>query len=177
MRVRPLVVLLAFGFAGCRESTAPERGLAAAPILGLWSTAFANSDGTSSETSLNVSADLTFTRDWRRYSQGPQRALVAYVTTTGTYSVRGDSLFAHASVAQTWDRDFNGGFVTITLVRGGGPYGEAGARFEIRNDSLSLHYLSYPADAPVETVETLSRVKFIGAAAHRSPSLPAEDAR
>ena len=31
----------------------------------------------------------------------------------------------------------------------------SGARFEIRSDTLVIHYLSYPADAPVGTSEVL----------------------
>lgn len=74
--------------------------------------------------------------------------------------MRGDSVFLRSTVVRTWDRDFNGGAVIVTPVTGS-PYGEAGARFEIRNDSLVLHYLSYPADAPVETLEALARTYLL----------------
>src|SRR3954463_9168321 len=154
MRVYRLLILLAFGLGGCRDSTAPAPTLTNTSIFGLWSLRSRNNDGSTYQTMLSYSPDLTFVRSWHSYGAGSAGSLgpvTAYVTTSGTYTVRGDSIFMQATVVRSWDRDFNGGAVIVTPVSGVSPYGFGGARVEVRNDSLVLHFLTYPADAPVET--------------------------
>ena len=141
---------------GCRDSTAPHDW---SPVIGFWTSASRNTDGSTYRTELLLGDNLTFVRTWNSLSPttpGNAGTLLAYVRTEGSYFVRGDSVFLRSTLVRSWDRDFNGGAVIVTPVTGS-PYGEAGARFEIRNDSLVLHYLSYPADAPVETTEALAR--------------------
>lgn len=161
MRAYRLVVLLALGLAACRDSTAPARTPGNTSVFGFWMTETLNSDGTTVQTSLDLGTNMTFSRSWRMYSARPRSELTAYVITEGNFTARGDSLFARATTVRNWDRDFNGGVVTVTPVRDGGPYGSPGAHFEIRNDSLVLRYLSYPADAPVETTEALRRTYLV----------------
>jgi hypothetical protein len=161
MRPLRLLLALAVGLAGCRDSTGLERGLDISPVFGYWSAVSTNRDGSSDFIMLALNTDGSFTRDWRTYTASPARAQTAYVTTQGSFTVRGDSLFMRATTVRSWDRDFNGGVETVTAVADGGPYGSGGARFEVRKDSLVLHYISYPADAPVETSEALARAVFI----------------
>jgi len=95
---------------------------------------------------------------------GPSRTaapgeLLGYVRTEGTCTVRNDSLFRRATVTRSWDRNFYGGAVIVTPVTEGGVLGDAGgARYEILGETLVLHYLSYPADAAVETSQQFQRV-------------------
>ena len=80
---------------------------------------------------------------------------LADTSTGGTYEVRGDSVFMHTTTIQRWDRIAG---YTDSTVTSGGPFGSAGARFQITNDSLFLHVVSYPADAAVESTRAFSRV-------------------
>jgi hypothetical protein len=160
MRLRSLLVLVACAVSGCTESTtAPEL----APLVGMWQvTPYRNTDGSTYETSLILRTDQTYVRDWRAYydgGAGRPGILFAYSTTEGTFTVRGDSIFLRATINRNWDRDFYGGEVRVTPVSSTGTYGPGGARFEILGQTLLLHYLSYPADAPVETTESLLRVR------------------
>ena len=72
--------------------------------------------------------------------------------------MRGDSIFMRRITDRSWDRDFNGGAVTVTPVSGTGVHDSTGARYELLGGTLILHYPSYPANAPVETVESLFRL-------------------
>lgn len=74
--------------------------------------------------------------------------------TFGTYEVKRDSVFIQAKVITSWEKGFNPEPTTMTLS------GEAyGSRFKITDDSLSLFYLSYPADVPVQTQMDYKRVQ------------------
>jgi hypothetical protein len=160
MRLRPLLVLVACALTGCSDSTtAPE----VAPLVGAWQVApYLSRDGTTYEQSLTLRGDQTYVRDWRIYAAsgaGRRGDLFAYITTEGTFTVRGDSIFMRAILSRNWDRDFFGGVERVTPVNSSGVYGQGGARFEIIGETLVLHFLSYPADAPVETTESLVRVR------------------
>jgi hypothetical protein len=155
MRFRRLLLLLACGLAGCQDSLSP--GLVS--LVGEWvsSSEVNRFDGSTYHVSLSLSGDQTYVRDWRYYDAST--SLRAYSTTEGTFTVRGDSIFMRPVTDRNWDRDFNGGAVMVTPVSGAGIYGQAGARFEISGEILVLHFLIYPADAPVETSEALARVR------------------
>jgi hypothetical protein len=89
--------------------------------------------------------------------------LVAYSRAEGGFVVRNDSRFTRANFIRTWDRDFNGGKESVSQVdyilpRPGQP-DDSGAHFEVTEESLTLHYLSYPADAAVETAASYERVR------------------
>ena len=152
MRACKLIVLLAFGLAGCREPTAPEVTL----LVGEWTTSPSVNrfDGSSTATVLGIRSDGTYQRTW--HMEDATAAPRAYVAMEGTFLVRDDSIFMRTAVVRSWDRDFNGGAVTTTLV--GAPSIDGGARFEVRGQSLTLHFLSYPADAAVETTEVFARL-------------------
>ncbi len=146
--------MLACTLASCRESTSPDL----ASLVGEWAAASEVSrfDGSSYEVSLSLREDHTYVRNWRYYDAST--SLRAYVTTEGTFSLRADSIFMRPVTDRSWDRDFNGGAVTVTPVSSSGVYGQSGARFEVSSETLVLHFLTYPADAPVETSESLARL-------------------
>ncbi|MDB4914458.1 MAG: hypothetical protein JWM95_2102 [Gemmatimonadetes bacterium] len=157
MRRSTLLFLLAAGLTGCRDSVAPSLTL-----IGEWAAApdMSQADGSVYQVTLSLREDQTFVRDWRAYlpaSGGVRGAVFAYATTEGTYTVRGDSLFMRAVTNRSWDRDFYGGAVIVTQVNNVDIHGD-GARYEFVGERLTLHYLSYPADAPVETAETFFRL-------------------
>lgn len=158
MRFPRAFLLLACGLAACHNPTAVEPSA----LVGDWAAAPSiNSDGSTYRVALSLRADGSFVRDWRFFrpdATGAPRVLVGYVTTEGTFTVREDSLFMRGVTTRSWDRDFNGGQVTVTQVGSRGMYGNPGARFELLDRALILHYLTYPADAAVETMESLFRI-------------------
>lgn len=160
MRLRRLFLLLACGLSSCHASTSPDL----APLVGDWAAApTLNRDGTTYVNTQSFRADHSYVRTWQDYgpSGTPRGDLLAYVTIEGTFTVRGDSLFLRSAIERSWSRDFFGGAVTVSAVDNTRSCGGGGARFEIIAATLILHYLSCPADAPVETSETLYRTQGI----------------
>jgi hypothetical protein len=115
---------------------------------------------------LTIRADHSYLTDVRTYAVGGANGpgeLVAYSRAEGGFVVRNDSRFTRANFIRTWDRDFNGGKESVSQVdyilpRPGQP-DDSGAHFEVTEESLTLHYLSYPADAAVETAASYERVR------------------
>lgn len=162
MRLLSLAVVIAFSLSGCRDTTSPD----IAPLLGSWAdTPQVNRDGTTYRELLTLNADHSFIRTWRMYQQtgGSPDSLRAYAISQGTFGVRNDSLFMRPNTIRTWDRLFNGGQESISQVdyapQQPGQADNSGAQFEVTPDILRLHYLSYPADGPVETEMTFLRAK------------------
>ncbi len=80
--------------------------------------------------------------------------IVGQSETLGTYEIQRDSVFIKGTVISSWDKDFNPEPTTTKLS------GEAfGSRFKITDDTLSLFYLSYPADAPLQTQMDYKRLQ------------------
>lgn len=71
----------------------------------------------------------------------------------GTFEVEGDSLFVKASTNLSWDSEYSPEPET-TLLDGSFD----GFRYEIKDNILTLYYISYPADAPVATQISYNRV-------------------
>lgn len=161
MRFCRLFVVLGFTLASCRESTSPDLG----SLVGEWAdTPHVNQDGTTYQQFLTLRADRSYVMDFRTSSAGRAGLdeLVAYSRAEGSFSVRNDSLFEHAIFIRTWDRSVNGGKETVTQVgdrrlQPGQP-DTSGAHYEVSAGTLRLNYLSFPADAAVETEMTYFRV-------------------
>jgi hypothetical protein len=85
---------------------------------------------------------------------GARSVLSAYSLTTGAFQVQHDRLLLESERVETWDSFYAepGPFVT----HASGMLLDS-CTFLIRRDELTLRYLSYPADAPVETVMRLRR--------------------
>lgn len=121
-----------------------------------------NRDGSTYQVVLTLSADHSFVRDWRMYqatSVSSMGVLVAYSTSEGKYAIRNDSIFMGTVVNRDWARDFYGGKVIVTPVTTTGQYADHGARYEVSSETLVLHFLTYPADAPIETMASYSRIR------------------
>lgn len=88
--------------------------------------------------------------------QGPDE-FSGYTRVEGTYSSDGDRLNFHPLRLVWWDL-FYGQDSPVQVIQPY-PYGAVfdGARFEMVGDSLILRYISYPLDAPIETVLELTR--------------------
>lgn len=81
------------------------------------------------------------------------KKLWATLKNMGTYEVIGDSVFMKAMVNTSWDKGFLPNPETIQLS------GEAyGNKFKIKDETLTLYYISYPADAPVSTQASYEKV-------------------
>lgn len=72
----------------------------------------------------------------------------------GTFEVNNDSVFIRVFENTSWEKGFKPKAETILLN------GEAyGNRFTIKNETLTLYYISYPADAPVQTQMSFKRLE------------------
>ena len=74
----------------------------------------------------------------------------------GTYEVTGDRIAFRPDSLITWDSFYGNPRPTVTTPY---PYGGTfdDCVFEVRGDSLVLHFTTYPADAPVRARATYSR--------------------
>jgi hypothetical protein len=133
----------------CDSATSPESALA-----GRWATEREGLSPAGSYQSFLTFEGPTFASEVRSYGllqgQGPND-VSAYSRTEGTFRVEGDRLHFSPTRLVTWD-----GFYGVTSperVESPYPWGSLfdNARFSIRLNRLTLQYLSYPADAPVET--------------------------
>ena len=158
MRLGPVLLLLAFGILSCSEPIAPD----VAALVGEWAEApYVNRDGSTYQQLLSLRPDHSYVAAFRTYqatSAGNMGLLMSYTLSEGTFIVRDDSLFRTPTVIRNWDRNFNSGEVIVTPVTPSGPNGSGGERYELSAGSLILHYLTYPADAAVETMTLYSRV-------------------
>ena len=161
MRLRRLFVVLACTLASCRSATSPDLG----SLVGEWADApQLNRDGTRYQQFLTLRADLSYELDFRTTVVGRAGLdeLVAYSRASGSFTGRSDSLFVHPIFLTTWDRSFNGGKESVSQVdyaspRPGQP-DKSGAHYEVSATLLRLNYLTFPADAAVETETTYFRV-------------------
>ena len=79
--------------------------------------------------------------------------IIGQSETIGTYQIKGDSIFIYAKQNTAWEKGFKPEPETIE-------YEDSiayGSRFEIVGRTLTLYYISYPADAPVPTQMSYER--------------------
>jgi hypothetical protein len=154
--LRAAALVLVVG-AACRDTTAPG----ARPLVGRWAT-----DAEPHLPSGTFQSSLTFRRNGRFaaevrmygiYPGQPARELSAYTRTLGAYRVEGERLTFAADSVVTWDRFYGAG--SRPQVRTPHPYGVVydDARYAISGRELTLHYLSYPLDAPEPTTARFRR--------------------
>jgi len=72
----------------------------------------------------------------------------------GTFSVKGDSIFLKDLQNTSWEKNFNPEPDTIYFE----DLESYGSRFEIKDNVLTLYYISYPADTPIQTQMSYKRV-------------------
>jgi hypothetical protein len=142
---------------GCAGPTDPPVG----PLVGRWISATeALRPAGSHQYSLEFGAGGRFTAEVRSYGLYPGQApadLSAYSRMVGGYRTAGGRLTFAPDTLVEWDRFY--GAQTAPTVRTpypyGGPYDDA--RYAVTGGVLTLRYLSYPADAPVETARQFRR--------------------
>jgi hypothetical protein len=143
---------------GCSDSTEPASG----DLVGQWATApqdlQPNGWYVSNFTFGADGAYLSDSRSYGVYPGQPRDELSGYTRFEGVYSVRGDSVFRELRRQVTWDRFYGASSPEWVVDLTGVPYYKSGARYELRGPVLILHYLTYPADAPVETTMILQAV-------------------
>ena len=162
LRVVSLIALIVAGSA-CRETISPER----APLVGDWITpSMSLGGGASYNVRYHFGADGSY---WSRsttygsYGQAAD-AMTGFVRYDGGYAVQCDRLFLNPGLESTWDR-FYGADSPVqvrqlpTPIEGISDLCGGGIEFTRLGDHLVFKYLSYPADAPVETTMLLDRVR------------------
>lgn len=135
---------------GCESSTSPDASI----LEGRWATARDALSPAGSHQGFLTFAGTAFVLEVRSFGvYGGQGAndLSAYSRTEGTFRVEGDRLHFSPTRVVTWDRFF--GVDSPERVESPYPWGSLfdDARFTVRFTRLTLRYVIYPADAPVET--------------------------
>jgi hypothetical protein len=98
---------------------------------------------------LSFEADGTFMHATYMYGIYGGDDLAAYARTSGTYEIDGDRVILTATKEAIWD-SFNGSASPETVRQVNYVLFDQ-ARFRISWPTLTLDYLTYPADAPVPT--------------------------
>ncbi len=157
MRARSsLLVLVCAVLASCSALVDPVSG----GFVGDWATEReALSPTGSHENLLSLGSDGRFVAESRMYGVYPGQPadqLAASSRTEGSYRAEDGRLHFQPESLTTFDT-FEGR--AKTTVHRPYPYGGVyeGAEFEVDGDRLTLTYLTYPADAPVETRRTFRR--------------------
>jgi hypothetical protein len=144
---------------GCSDPTE----LISRDLVGPWATAPQDLQPNGwYQSHITFGADGSYLFDGRSYGVypgQPRDELSGYTRFQGVYSVRGDSVFRELRREITWDRFYGANSPERVTNLAGNPYYRSGARFEVRGPVLVLHFLTYPADAPVETTMILQRAK------------------
>ena len=157
MRIDKLALTLATLTVGvsCSSATEPSRD---DRLVGRWTTDRSDvSPAGSMQSHLTFSKDGSFVAEHRSYGvYYGQRAdaLSSYSRTRGTYVVEADRLYFTPKSLASWDRFY--GPNSAERVQKPYPYGKLydDARFQLQDSVLTLLYLTYPADAPVPTLQT-----------------------
>ena len=152
--------IVAFGIvalAACDSSTSPD----SSSLEGRWATEREALSPTGSHRGYLTFDGATFAFEVRTFGLYPGQAandLSAYVRTEGTFRVEGDRLHFSPARLVTWDRFY--GADSPERIDSPYPWGTLfdNARFTMRLSQLTLRYLTYPADAPVETSQTYWRL-------------------
>lgn len=162
LRLVPLIVLVVAGSA-CRETISPER----APLVGDWVTRSMSLGGAASyDVRYHFGADGSYwsqNTTYGSYGQ-PADAMTGFVRDDGRYAVQCGRLFLSPGRETTWDR-FYGADSPVQVrqlpipIEGISDLCGGGIEFTRLGDHLVFKYLSYPADAPVETTMLLDRVR------------------
>ena len=103
--------------------------------------------------SFDAKDNYSYTVDFYGFKDENPEELIGSSMNKGSYEVRGDSVFIKAKVHTSWEKGFKPNPKSILL--NGETYGN---RFEIIDQTLTLFYISYPADAPVPTQMSYTKV-------------------
>jgi hypothetical protein len=158
MRPAMSVVCLALVALACdNQPVAPK---VVSPLVGDWVAPTENLHPKGTMTrrlGISESGEFTFRTDMFGIYPGQNPSyLSAYTRMTGTFTIDGDKLVLTATRVATWDSFYGAGSQervetvnTVLLDQ---------AHFGIVGQTLTLNYVSYPADAPVPTTMSFTRL-------------------
>ncbi|MGH7588696.1 MAG: hypothetical protein ACRELU_08900 [Gemmatimonadota bacterium] len=160
-----VLAFLALPLIGCSEPTAPEP----AALLGRWLDGphpSHHSRGTQVfeyghyEFGLEFLEGGSFVFEARSFGGTPERGtpedeLTSWSRISGTFVVTDDRIRFEPDSLVTWDSFYDPPLTTVESPYGGTIYDET--TWTVIGDVLVLHYLTYPADAPVETTAFFRR--------------------
>jgi hypothetical protein len=159
MRSPVFALALALTTLDCSAPTAAQPD----DLTGRWQSARDSlSPSGSYQTTLAFAAGGGVTIEVRMYGLYPDQQpndLTAYYRTTGTYLTVADALTIHPERQVWWDRFYGADSPEHVET----PHHDASvypeAHYAVSGDRLTLHYLSYPADAPVPTTAVFVRAQ------------------
>ena len=131
-------------------------------LVGTWQSQKESSPPGSYQTTIELRSDGRFTSVVQSFGLYPgQRAtdLSAYSRYTGRYDAVRDSLFFHAQQYAWWDRFYGADSPEHVLSVQSVSLPHPGTAYSLIGPRLILHYLSYPADAPVPTSQEFYRIR------------------
>jgi len=161
MRKDLLVKVAVLGFvalSSCENAT----GVDGSELVGSWreETIRLSPTGTLERTfSFGSSGEFTWGgQSFGVYTGQPANQLSAYFRIEGSYRVDSGKLILSPRRSVTWDRFYGASSPErVEEVSGNSGYFD-NAMYSVRRGVLTLHYTSYPADAPVATTMVLSRL-------------------
>lgn len=102
----------------------------------------------------NSDATYSHNIDFYGFKDENPDEIIGQSETVGTFEVREDSIFISARKNTSWEKGFNPEATTTVYPENEG----YGSRFEITDKTLTLYYISYPADAPLLTQMSYQRI-------------------
>src|SRR6478672_10272534 len=149
-------LMLASAGAACSDSSAP---VISSPIVGTWIASEALHPTGSMTTQIGFTESGMFIYSRVSYGIYPGQSAgtaSAYTQISGTYQIDGDRLTITGNRTATWDSFY--GANSPERVTNVNTEVFKDARFRIVTGNLILDYITYPADAPVPTTESFSRL-------------------
>ena len=143
------------GVASCTDATGSRAGL-----NGSWINRENMSPAGYFTTQLTFAADGTFTdavRSFGCYAGQSRDDLCAYTIMSGTYSIEGDQLKIGVNRIASWDRFYGADSPETVQIVNTTLFDQS--HFRITALTLTLDYVTYPADAPVPTTNVFIRME------------------
>jgi hypothetical protein len=154
-----ILSVLCLAFAACAASCSNATD-SQATLVGDWVRQESLSPRGYLTTQLTFRADGTFTNAGRMFGCYPGQAandLCAYTIVSGTFTTDDDRRAANVTRVVTWDRFY--GASSPETVENVNFTAFNKARFQIAGRTLTLHFLTYPADAPEPTTRIFVRAE------------------
>ncbi|WP_430966714.1 hypothetical protein [Spongiimicrobium sp. 2-473A-2-J] len=158
------MVLLIGLFLSCKKSDSVFGPGLDNALIGTWQRAESIPSGRSAadfryfvmESTFRFGKDATYsyTLDFYGFEDENPNEIIGSSERIGTFEVKGDRIFFRDIETTSWENGFNP--TPQTKALNGQVYEN---RFEIAENVLTLHYISYPADAPVQTQMSYKRVE------------------
>ncbi|VAW10420.1 hypothetical protein MNBD_BACTEROID03-2499 [hydrothermal vent metagenome] len=136
------LVFLTLFFISCEKKDIKES------LLGKWQRSDALQPGGLMRKAYIFEADGTYIDkiDFFGFNGNSIDELTSWILTTGKFKIESDSLFLFAEERTSWDKDFNSVQQKERLNNN-----LFQSKIKVTKSTMVLDYLSYPADAPVQT--------------------------